>query len=268
MNAKPCVILTRPADASHRLARLLKRAGWQVLSCPTLSIATCDPVRTTFDGLLDVDLVFFVSGSAVRAFAEQMKRLDVVLPAEVSMAAVGKTTADEIMRTFGRHEVIQPGPGDNEDSEGLWRALLLRPSLPKRVLIVRGQDGRDWFADQLRQHGSLVTFHAAYCRSQATWPAAMVLQLKSLADVGAPAIWVCPSEEGIRALARLATLHSLDSWLKSGQFVVSHARHVQALARALSLDDKQKKTQILVSNIQDNAILSSIDSWVASSSFD
>ena len=268
MNAKPCVILTRPADASNRLELILKRAGWPVLACPTFSISTCDPVRQAFDGLLDVDLVFFVSGAAVRAFAEQLERLKIAMPTQVGLAAVGKTTADEITRMFGRDEVIKPAPGDTEDSESLWKVLLSRSSLPKRVLIVRGQDGRDWFADQLRQNGSSVTFHAAYCRSHATWPKATVFKLKSMADVRAPAIWVCSSGEGIIALARLARLHGLYPWIKSCQFVVSHDRHVHALAMALSLDEKQKNTQILVSNIEDNAILSSIESWVASSSFD
>jgi uroporphyrinogen-III synthase len=49
------------------------------------------------------------------------------------------------------------------DSEALWRAWP-RDWAGRRVLVVRGEDGRDWLAEQLARRGAQVDFVAAYRR--------------------------------------------------------------------------------------------------------
>src|SRR3546814_9941416 len=44
-------------------------------------------------------------------------------------------------------------PTDTQDSEGLWRVLQPLLATFKRVLIVRGQSGREWLGDRFQQAG-------------------------------------------------------------------------------------------------------------------
>ncbi|MCW7541076.1 uroporphyrinogen-III synthase [Aquabacterium sp. A7-Y] len=50
------------------------------------------------------------------------------------------------------------------DSESLWLQLQQRSWSGVRVLIVRGDGGRDWLAERLRQAGAEVDFVSAYRR--------------------------------------------------------------------------------------------------------
>ena len=156
MKAIPCVVLTRPAGASNRLKARLSRRGCQALACPTLSIETLPAVAADLAVIKQVDLVFFVSGAAVRALGDQLLKLGLSLGSQVQLAAVGQSTAAEIRRVLGRQDVILPHEGHPEDSESLWKVLVSRGELARRVLIVRGQTGRDWLTQQFQQHGQPV----------------------------------------------------------------------------------------------------------------
>ncbi|TGT11506.1 fused uroporphyrinogen-III synthase HemD/membrane protein HemX, partial [Mesorhizobium sp. M3A.F.Ca.ET.174.01.1.1] len=76
----------------------------------------------------------------------------------------------------------------------------------KRVLIVRGDGGREWLADRLREAGAQVETVAAYRRlvpepSIAAW--ARVHQLLA----GEAHAWLLTSSEGVRNLHELAHEH-------------------------------------------------------------
>lgn len=260
MKAAPCILLTRPTGASNRLESKLSQRGYQTLACPTLRTETLPAVAADFAIFKDANLIFFVSGSAVRAFAEQLDALDLRMDPAVSIAAVGKSTAAEIERLWGRSDVLLPLQGQPEDTESLWSRLAMMDTLPQSVLIVRGQTGREWFAQQLRKHGCRVLYHAAYCRRQATWDSDLVVRLKALAQGSHLPVFVCTSQEGITALASLLNLNGLYSWSRAGHFVVTHPRHVDALADQFHLDEIEKNRRITLSDIHDNAILKTLES--------
>ena len=206
----------------------------------------------------DVDLIFFVSGAAVRAFGEQLHALGLTLSPSVQLAAVGQSTASEITRVFGRHEMILPAPGETEDSESLWNTIQVQDRLPVHVLIVRGQSGRDWLAQQMRRKAIEVTVHAAYCRSQATWDDSLVAQLRDYAQASHPVVIVCTSEQGIVGLVQLFKQHHLDRWCRGAAFVVTHARHREVLVDQFLFSDTEKERQIFLSGIQDDDLIHTI----------
>lgn len=260
MSATPIVLLTRPIGASNRLAATFSHFGCQTLVCPTLSTETSPAASLDLASLDDVDLIFFVSGAAVRAFGEQLQAQGRHLKTTLQMAAVGLSTATEIARVLGRTDVILPEPCAPEDSESLWKVMQARGNFPRHVLIVRGQSGREWFADQLRQQGIRVSIHAAYCRTQATWDDGLVIRLRGFVASGHVPVMVCTSEQGILALVRLAKQHDLYSWCANGRFVVTHARHQEVLVDQFQFGDVQKRRQIFLSGIQDDAILCTVQS--------
>ncbi|PTB19479.1 fused uroporphyrinogen-III synthase HemD/membrane protein HemX [Trinickia symbiotica] len=131
--------------------------------------------------------------------------------------------------------------GTRFDSEALWAALVARFGVKgfagRRVLIVRGDGGREWLADRLREAGAEVDYVAAYRRvvpqpSSEAWS-----RIRALL-AGTPHAWLLTSSEGVRNLAVLARAHLTKTEraaLASAPFVVPHPR-IAETARELGFD--------------------------------
>ena len=91
---------------------------------------------------------------------------------------------------------------DRQDSEALYGRLDV-PSLQGReVLIVRGNGGREWLADQLREAGASVRTVEAYRRSVPAPDAAAWLALRAV--LSRRHAWTLTSSEAVRNLDELA----------------------------------------------------------------
>ena len=99
------------------------------------------------------------------------------------------------------------GNGTRFDSEALFAALSARLGLAalsgRPVLIVRGDGGREWLADRLREAGAQVEPVCAYRRIVPTPGAGAWARVRALLS-GAPHAWLLTSSEGVRNLATLA----------------------------------------------------------------
>lgn len=234
LNSTPVAILTRPAGRSAALTSALAAKGWRVIECPALSIRPA--VVTPWYPVPkpgDFDMVVFVSGAAVAGYARQLGR-DVRWPATTIAAAVGPATARAARAAFGADiAVLHPSSADASDSEALWEVILRQSSLPRRVLIVRGQVGREWLGDQFRARGVTVQAHVAYEREVAAWPPETVNALKTMAANGVRPVWLLTSAEGIGATLDQAQLHELTAWCRDSAFVVTHPRLTGVLQQRL-----------------------------------
>ncbi|MFM0170237.1 fused uroporphyrinogen-III synthase HemD/membrane protein HemX [Paraburkholderia sediminicola] len=243
------VVITRPAGQSNELIARLAAAGIATLDFPLIDIApvTDDaPLRAALASLERYALVVFVSPNAVdHAFA----RSDAIWPHALPIGVVGPGSVQALARhgvAAPAYNVISPPSGADEDtarfdSEGLFAAIdtaLDATSLEgKRVLIVRGDGGREWLADRLREAGAEVDTVAAYRRlvpepSIGGW--ARVHELLA----GVPHVWLLTSSEGVRNLHELAQDHlTADEivQLKRATLVTPHPRIAQT-ARALGFD--------------------------------
>ncbi|SDQ36162.1 uroporphyrinogen III methyltransferase / synthase [Paraburkholderia fungorum] len=243
------VVITRPAGQSSELIRQLNAAGVATLDFPLIDIAPVAddaPLRAALASLERYALVVFVSPNAVdQAFA----RSNEIWPHALPIGVVGPGSVQALARhgvAAPAHQIISPASGSEDesasfDSEGLFAAIdasLGAASLEgKRVLIVRGDGGREWLADRLREAGAEVEAVAAYRRlvpepSIGGW--ARVHELLA----GAPHAWLLTSSEGVRNLHELAQDHlTADEivQLKHAPLVAPHPRIAQT-ARALGFD--------------------------------
>jgi uroporphyrinogen III methyltransferase / synthase len=243
------VVITRPAGQSSELIGQLNAAGVATLEFPLIDIAPVAddvPLRAALASLERYALVVFVSPNAVdQAFA----RRDGIWPHALPIGVVGPGSVQALARhgvAAPAHHVISPASGAEDestrfDSEGLFAAIeasLGAASLEgKRVLIVRGDGGREWLADRLREAGAEVEAVAAYRRlvpepSIGGW--ARVHELLA----GAPHAWLLTSSEGVRNLHELAQDHLTAgeiAQLKRAALVAPHPR-ISQTARALGFD--------------------------------
>jgi uroporphyrinogen-III synthase len=240
--ASPAVILCRPAGQNEPLAERLRAAGRAVLCVPALSLAPMDEVP--IPPLDDVDLVVFVSGNAARFFLDRRLRdaPGAPWPAHLAAATVGPGSASAVRAhpAFGLHAelVTPPSCAAQFDSEALWHTLQQRARPLRRVLIVRGTQGRDWLADRLRAAGVTVLIHTAYRRTPAAWAPEARVALHAMSARGEPAIWLLTSVEGVDAVRAQIDADGLAAWWLRCRFIATHPRianHVTAVWQDISL---------------------------------
>lgn len=242
---KRTVVLTRPEGRNDELRSFLNRSDWQVIECPALEISPIDLADHQFLPSPDsYDLVIFVSIPAVESFARQLAQRGITSawPKQTLIGCVGRATAQAIQNNFGNQaSVLQPFGESTQDSENLWNVLKPKVDALKRVLIVRGQDGRDWLATELRKNGCQVDFHEAYCRKVATWSSGSIAKFQSCAKAHLYPIWILTSAHGIEAtIGQLAHLGLLE-WAVQCRFLLTHPRQEavlrQAFAKHLGLNE-------------------------------
>src|SRR5690606_3039689 len=88
-----------------------------------------------------------------------------------------------------------------QDSEALLELLMAGGNPLRRVLVVRGVQGREWLGETLRARGVAVEFLSVYERVEAEWPCDACEQVaQALARPGL-CLFLLTSSEGVRAVA-------------------------------------------------------------------
>ena len=159
------LLLTRPAEESVALTSVLAEQGVFSSSLPLLDIApipTSDTMREVIQGLDRYCAVIVVSKPAARIGIDLLSQYWPQPPA-LKWFSVGAATA-QILEDHGL-EVSFPAEGD--DSEALLELPLLREAIARpdpRVLILRGEGGRELLAERLRELGASVEYLELYRR--------------------------------------------------------------------------------------------------------
>ncbi len=227
------LIITRPVAQAAAWTAALRAAGVDAHALPLIGIEPPTdpaPLAAAWAAIENTDWVMFVSANAVERFFAA-RPPEARWPAHLRAGAPGPGT-QAALRAAGVTALDLPGPADatagRYDSEALWQQVADRDWRGRRVLVVRGEDGRDWLADRLRAAGAVVGFVAAYRRA-APRPGAAEQALLQVAQA-APAqhIWHFSSSEAVRHLQALAP--GAD-W-RAGLALASHARIAEA-ARAV-----------------------------------
>ena len=236
----PTALLTRPAGRNSLVGKALLRRGWGVLECPALEIHSVPVAQVVELAPPDnFDLVVFVSRAAVTGYRHQLPE-GFVWPAQVKAGCMGPVTATAIQRTFGEQvSVLYPDGAASQDSEALWPLILQHEPLPRRVLILRGQDGREWLSAKLTQLGVDVVVQQTYQREIATWAEAVQQPLQVLAQSGGQAVWLLTSAHGVLAIADKMQALNLMGWYQKTAFVLTHERLGKVLAQSVGLDCAQ-----------------------------
>jgi uroporphyrinogen III methyltransferase/synthase len=233
--AAPCAILTRPDGQADALARALGVEGIDALDFPLLDIAPqTDPdALTALDDALralpSYAMAVFISPNAVAyalarlvhlhvgddaesttraAAAAPVRAAGAFWPTTLPVAVVGPGSAQALADAGiapPAHRVIVPpgGPQARFDSEALLEQLDLPALAGRRVLLVRGDGGRELLADTLRASGAQLDIVSAYTRRAPTPDTAAWAALEARLASPERCAWVLTSSEAVRHLATL-----------------------------------------------------------------
>ncbi len=190
------VVVTRPAEQASQLSRLIAAAGGLPLLFPLLTIsdvADPGPLAAIAGRLDEFDLAVFVSPNAVeRGLPPILARRR--WPAATAVATVGRGSERALVR-HGLSGVIVPQ--QRSDSEALLEMPELQDMAGKRVLIFRGDGGRELLGDCLRERGASVEYLCCYLRCRPEGGMAALQQLWSSGQLDA---LILTSSEGLRNL--------------------------------------------------------------------
>lgn len=201
------LIVTRPAAQAEPWVQTLRRLGVEANALPLIAIAPPrdpQPVRDAWQALPGTDLAMFVSANAVEQFFA-LRPPGAAWPGRTLAGSTGPGTS-AALREVGvpPQAVAQPAAGERAESESLWSVLRDRTWQGRRALIVRGEDGRDWLADRLRESGAEVTFVSAYRRHVPEPDAAGAALLKAALAQPMAHVWLFSSSEAVGHLVTLA----------------------------------------------------------------
>lgn len=154
------ILVTRPSHQADTLCELIEQARGRPVRFPTLEILpAADPATARAALRGPCDLLVFVSANAVD-YAFPL--LPDALPLNLAIAAVGQATADRLTE-FGLEPTLVPA--ERYDSEGLLALPDLQQLAGRKVIIVRGNDGRPTLGDTLRERGAGVVYAEVYRRT-------------------------------------------------------------------------------------------------------
>lgn len=157
------VLVTRPAGQAEHLARLIEAAGGNAIHFPAIAIAPpADPTALValLDRLSEFDLAIFISPNAVEQALQQLRKRGQALPAPLRVACIGSGSAAALKA----HGIDALAPAERFDSEGLLALPALQQVAGRRVVIFRGEGGRELLGDTLRAREALVEYGECYRR--------------------------------------------------------------------------------------------------------
>lgn len=220
------VIVTRPAAQATGWVAALRQLGIDAHALPLIGIAPphdAAPVAAAWQALARTALVMFVSANAVEHFFAG-RPAGAAWPDALVAGSTGPGTSAALRAAGVRCIEEPPADAAQFDSEALWARLAGQSWAGRRVLVVRGEEGRDWLAQTLADAGARVDFVAAYRRVPPSLDAAgQALLTQALAEP-ARHLWIFSSSE---AVGHLATLAPGAHWPAARAFA-SHPRIAEA----------------------------------------
>ena len=245
------VVITRPAHQADALCELIRASGGTTLRFPVLDIT--DPANPPDPAevqalLADASLAIFISPNAVD-YGMKVIESSGGLPAHIKVAAIGQGTAKKLAQ-HGRQANIFPSK--RFDSEALLAMEELTFVADQRIVIFRGEGGREHLADILRQRGADVDYVECYKRVQ---PSNDNRELSSALEKKSVDAVVVTSNQGLQNLYDMLGPDDRRRLLKVQLFVVSD--RTQELAQTLGFS----KEAIIVDQASDQGIVESLLQW-------
>jgi uroporphyrinogen-III synthase len=221
------LIVTRPQAQADALVAELRAAGVDAVALPLIDIVTVadpHPLRAAWDRMATCALLMFVSANAVQHFM-RLRPPSAAWPPGLLAASTGPGTSAALRKAGVPPDLLVEPDGEVFDSEALWQRLHTCDWQGRHVLVVRGEGGRDWLAEQLRERGAAVEFVAAYRRVPPQLDAGARALLDAALAQPQQHLWAISSSQ---ALVHLARLVPEADWRASAA-VAPHPRIVSAL---------------------------------------
>jgi uroporphyrinogen-III synthase len=244
------VLVTRPAHQAEPLAQLIEAAGGEAVRFPVVEIldtADSAALHRILDRLSSFDIAVFISPNAVNK-AMNLIQGRAGLPPHLQLACVGRGSA-KALKHFGREaDIVPDGRFDSE-------ALLARDEFQqvggKKIVIFRGDGGREVLGDTLKARGAEVEYAECYRRAKPHTDTTPLLRRWARGEIDLVTI---TSVDGLRNLFDLVGKLGQQWLIKTPVLVVSE--RMANVCRELGF-----KTEPIVAEPSDEGIVAAARAW-------
>ena len=212
------ILVTRPVAQAGVLAQMIAERGGEPVLFPLIEIGPLDNddsawLDAAIENLEDYAIAVFISPNAVEYSVPRILERR-TWPAQLQATTIGPGTTAQLA-IFGINEVIAPSARFDSESVLELPAFQSERVDGKRVLILRGNGGRELLADSLRQRGAEVDRVSCYRRSAPVDGSALVSRLRN----NALDALTLSSSEGLRNLLALLDTDAIDRLRRLPLFV-------------------------------------------------
>ena len=161
---KIALISTRPHKTNVQLSDELKNSEIKLLNCPLTEIYPLNNYQifdATIENLKTYQHVIFISTNAVDFFLERQKKLSIQVPKNLILSSIGPTTKLLLEKHLS---VDVHCPVRTFDSEHLLKNKIFNNVENRKILIIRGVDGRETLKNGLEKKGAIVNYGECYLR--------------------------------------------------------------------------------------------------------
>ncbi|HAT39365.1 uroporphyrinogen-III synthase [Polynucleobacter necessarius] len=216
------IVVTRPSGQARQLIEMLtraiedsgvsKRSLLEIISLPLLTITPKSDEHLAIhiqSALSNADLAIFVSPNAIESVMRLFERDWQEVAKRVIPIGVMGGSSRLALKNHGIGEeelptpIIIPKNNEQWDSEGLWNELQALNSdwRNKKIVIFKGEDGRDWLAEILKKAGATVEPISTYSRvpldiENPAWQAIWEIEFRN-------SLWLLTSSEAVRYLGEV-----------------------------------------------------------------
>ena len=248
------VLVTRPRDQAENLARLIEQEGGEAIRFPVIEIAEPNDIQALLaiiDRLDKFTLAIFISPNAVNRAMNLIRTHRGGLPASLRVACVGRGSAREL-KHFGIENAIVPA--GRFDSEALLELPEMQRVAGNKIVIFRGDGGRELLGDTLKSRGAEIEYAECYRRAR---PRADVTPLLRRWARGEVDIVSVTSEDGLRKLFEMLGTAG-QPWLIQTP-LVAVSGHMKEICRELGFKVEPR----IAAQASDAAVLEAIKAWRA-----
>jgi uroporphyrinogen-III synthase len=245
------VVVTRPAHQAARFQQMLEKAGAQVLLFPLISIRLPEnpaAVLAKLRQLHTYDAALFISANAVVFGVALLDAGQQQVLASLTLGAIGKKTAQALN---AQGLTVHWVPASGFASEDFLALPAVQNLNGKRILLFRGEGGRELLAETLRGRGATVEYVDVY---QRICPQISPVVLKQHHERQQLDIIAITSSEGIGNLLALA---GDPDWIKTIPLLVGSQRMVETARQAGFTG-----TLVLADDPGDEAMFAALTDWV------
>ena len=161
---KIALISTRPQETNVQLSEKLKNSEIKLLSFPLTEIHPLNNYQI-FDGVIKniktYQHIIFISTNAVYFFLERVKKLSLQIPKNLKFSSIGPTTKLLLQKKLS---VDVHFPIKTFDSEHLLKEKIYNNVEGQKILIIRGEGGRETLKNALEEKGAIVNYGECYVR--------------------------------------------------------------------------------------------------------
>lgn len=161
---KIALISSRPQGANVQLSDDLKNSEIKLLSFPLTEIHPLNNYQI-FDGVIEniktYQHIIFISTNAVHFFLERVKKLSLQIPKNLIFSSIGPTTKLLLQKKLS---VDVHSPIKTFDSEHLLKEKIYNNVEGQKILIIRGEGGRETLKNALEEKGGIVNYGECYVR--------------------------------------------------------------------------------------------------------